>query len=615
MSDTLAGDPRLCACGSGLRSQRCCGQDVSLKAAQPAASRHVAPMAEQAAAAFADGRREEATALCLDVLELAPGLQQGLKLLYEIRKPDARQAAEVLIRRLVALYPNDFWATNELTLLLLGKGALAEAEVHARNAVRIAPDVAQAHHLMGMVMTEINRPQIGEYHYRRALELVDRPGPVILANLAWNLKNQGKMAEARTLYREAMALDPSILQTVLGWARLEEADRDFEAADGLLDQADALAPNMPGILLSRAVVHGRRRDHEQALVVLERIAGLRDGALGAGEMLEKGRLLDQMGRYDDAWDAFVEGKRLVREVSGMRYMAGEAETLAARLKGFFTAQRMRITPRGTLRPDLPQPVFIVGFPRSGTTLVEQTLSAHPAICAGDELPFVHDIVVLMQRMLNSPLTYPDALCELWMGDQREGLDNLRDYYLQRARQSGFLRPGARWFTDKMPLNETHLGLISLLFPASPIIHLVRHPFDVVLSVFSNQMTHGFNCAYELESAARHYALIADLIAHYRAELPMRYLPVRYEDIVDDQEASVRRMLAFIGEDFDERCVKFHQNRRYARTASYAQVTEPLYDRSRFRHRHYARNMAAIAPILRPAMERLGYAVEGLEAPK
>jgi hypothetical protein len=267
-----------------------------------------------------------------------------------------------------------------------------------------------------------------------------------------------------------------------------------------------------------------------------------------------------------------------------------------------------------VKSDSPQPIFIIGFPRSGTTLVEQTLSAHSQICAGDELPFVSDIAGMIPRMLGSPLAYPDALCELWMGDQREALDNLRDYYLQRARQAGFIQPGARWFTDKMPLNETHLGLISLMFPASPIIHLVRHPFDVVLSVFSNQLTHGFYCAYELETAARHYALIAELIAHYRAELPMRYLPVRYEDIVADQEGAIRRMLSFIGEPFEDACVSFHQNRRYARTASYAQVTEPLYDRSAFRHRHYARHMApAIEPILAPAMARLGYRVEGLEA--
>ena len=612
-AEVKAVDPSLCVCGSGLRAMRCCGQDINLKA-PPAAARHVAPLAERALAAHGEGKIDEATALCLDVLELAPGQAQALKLLYQIRRGVVPAAAEALIRRVVALYPNDFSATNELTLLLLGKGALAEAEVHARNAVRIAPQNAQAHHLMGMIMTEINRPQIGEYHYRRALELADQRGAVLLANLAWNLKNQGKMAEARALYQESMGLDATVLQTVLGWARLEEADRKFDEAGALLDKADALAPGNQSVMLSRAVLHGRERAYESALAELDAIAAQRTGGvLGPSELLEKGRLLDQMGRYDDAFAAFVEGKRLVREVSGTRYMAEHAANLAARLKGFFTASRLKITPRAALREGSPQPLFIIGFPRSGTTLVEQTLTAHAAISAGDELPFISDITGLMQRMLNSPLSYPDALSELWMGDQREGLDNLRDYYLQRARQSGVMEPGARWFTDKMPLNETHLGLIAMLFPASPIIHVVRHPMDVVLSVFSNQLTHGFYCAYDLESAARHYALIADLIAHYRGEAALRYLPIRYEDIVDDQEGAIRRMLDFIGEDFDENCLHFHQNTRYARTASYAQVTEKLYDRSRYRHRHYVKQMAPIVPILKPALDRLGYAVQGLEA--
>ncbi len=93
------------------------------------------------------------------------------------------------------------------------------------------------------------------------------------------------------------------------------------------------------------------------------------------------------------------------------------------------------------RTDVPQPIFILGFPRSGTTLVEQTLSAHPRISAGDELPLINDITNIMPRMLNSPLTYPEALAELWMGDQRDGLDNLRDYYLQKRRQMGIVRAG------------------------------------------------------------------------------------------------------------------------------------------------------------------------------
>ncbi|MEO7026232.1 MAG: tetratricopeptide repeat protein, partial [Caulobacteraceae bacterium] len=272
--EVAAVDPSLCRCGSGLRAMRCCGQDVSLKA-MPAAARHVAPLAEQAVAAFDAGRRDEAAALVLDVLELAPGQPLALKLLYQIRRPTTPPAAEALIRRVVALYPNDFWATNELTLLLLGKGALAEAEVHARNAVRIAPQNAQAHHLMGMIMTEINRSQIGEYHYRRAIELADQRGAVLIANLAWNLKTQGKMTEARALYEESLAADPSILQTVLGWARLEEADRNFDEAEKLLDKAEALAPGNQSVMLSRAVLHGRRRAYEEALGELDAIAAQR----------------------------------------------------------------------------------------------------------------------------------------------------------------------------------------------------------------------------------------------------------------------------------------------------------------------------------------------------
>jgi hypothetical protein len=258
----------------------------------------------------------------------------------------------------------------------------------------------------------------------------------------------------------------------------------------------------------------------------------------------------------------------------------------------------------------PQPIFIVGFPRSGTTMVEQSLSAHPKISAGDELTFINEISNLMPRMLDSPLPYPEALADLWMGDQRQGLDNLRDFYLQRARQLGFIEPGSAWFTDKMPLNEMHLGLIGLIFPEAPIIHVLRHPLDVVLSVFSNHLTHGYYCANALETIAQHYMLIFGLVEHYRREMALKYLPVRYEDIVIDQESHMRRITSFIGLPFDEKCLKFHENRRYARTASYAQVTEKLYDTSRFRYRHYLTHLAPVIPILEPAILSLGYTVEG-----
>jgi tetratricopeptide (TPR) repeat protein len=609
MGNTLTGssESQLCACGSGLTRARCCQLNLSSLGAREA-SRHLVPLEERAAQAQRNGATEEAERLALDVLELAPGRTRALTVLYEIRKAQARPDATLaLIRRIVALEPNNFWATNEITLLLLGRGNVAEAERHARNAVRIAPENAQSHYLMGLVLTEANRPALGEYHYQRALTLSGTRDPVVLANLALCLKNQGKMSAARALYQETLAAAPDSVHTLLGFARLEEADRDLSAALALLERAAALAPQNPNVRLLRATVLGRRREADAALAVLDTMAAA-DTTLSPVEWLEKGRLLDRLGRYPEAFAAFDAGRQRLREVTGQQYLDAHAEQLLARLKNFFVKKRLATLPRAKTRTDVAQPLFVLGFPRSGTTLLEQTLSAHPRICAGDELPFIFEIADLMPRLLDSPLSYPEALAELWMADHREDLDNLRDHYLRKVAQLGVVPEGAAWFTDKMPLNETHLGLIHLLFPDSPLLHVVRHPLDVMVSVYSNLLTHGFYCAYSLESAARHYARVLELVDHYVGEMSLRYLRVSYEDMIGDQEASIRRVLQFVGEELDPSCLAFHENRRYARTASYAQVTEKLYVRSRFRYRNYLPQLQSIIPILQPSIERLGYTV-------
>jgi tetratricopeptide (TPR) repeat protein len=574
-------------------------------------TRHLVPLVERAVQAYRQGSVEIAEQLSLEVLELAPDRPGALTVLYQIRNAQGRpRAAEALVRRILIFDPNNLWATNELTLLLLSKGNLREAELHARNAVRIAPSNPQAHNLMGMVLTEAQRPQLGEYHYRRVLELSGTRDPILLANLAWSLRNQGRMAEARALYEESVAAAPDVRQTLMGFERLEEADREFVAAGKILDRMDALWPNDPSTALSRAVLRGRTKQFDEALQILDKVAARSHGGrLGPNELLEKGRLLDQMGHYDAAFATFEQGKRLGRELSGNVYLDQEAAGLINRLQGFFVAPRLQTLPRATVRSDVAQPIFILGFPRSGTTLVEQTLSAHRRISAGDELPLINDITGIMPRLLNSPLGYPEALAELWMADQREGLDNLRDYYLQKVGQMRIVEPGAAWFTDKMPLNETHLGLIALIFPQAPLIHVIRHPLDVMVSAISNMFTHGFFCASALETAALHYSRVMTLVEHYRAEMTLRYMAVRYEDIVDDQAATVRAMLEFIGEPFDEACLRFEENRRYARTASYAQVSEKLYDRSRYRYRHYRKHLEPVLPILKPVIERLGYTIE------
>jgi tetratricopeptide (TPR) repeat protein len=605
----------LCACGSGLRSCRCCELDPTF-AVPPEARERVDILANCAAKALASGDSVAAEAGSLAVLDIAPRFPSALWILYQIRRRAGHeQVALALLQRLVAVAPNNVDATQELAMLLFQRGDLAAAEHHARNAVRLAPVHPRSHNLMGMILTEAQRPHIGEFHYRRVLEISGERDPILLANLAWNLKSQGRIAEARELYNESVEAAPDIFQTLFGWGQLEEVDGNFAAAEAKLDRAAEIRPDDPGLRVARATLLAREGKLAAALAKLEPDTGGHENGAStearsdSNALLEKGRILDRLGRYDEAFVCFDEAKRLAREITGRQYLDHQAREIADRLRQFFVSDRLRLMPLASAREGCAQPIFIMGFPRSGTTLAEQSLSGHPRISAGDELPFIGELSDAIPRLFGSPLSYPEALAEFWMGDNRRGPEALRDAYLQKAELRGFIKPGSTYFTDKMPLNEMHLGLISLIFPRSPLIHILRHPLDVVLSVYSHHLTHGYFCAHALETIAQHYALVMDLVHHYRAQMALRYLPVRYEDMVEDMSGSVRRMLDFIGESFDERCVNFQDNRRLPHTPSYAQVTQKLYDRSRFRYRHYRKHLEPIIPILRPVMDRLGYILD------
>lgn len=600
--------PPGCACGSGLDASLCCALDLDTAARTSTAPGFDATLA-QMAQAYGDGELILAEHLAHEALRQAPAHRDALGGLYNVCKDAGRiEAAEALVRRMATLHPDDAMVRANAALFFHAKGAMNEAAPHARVLLRLAPDAHPAQATMGLVFGGLNQPVNAEHHLRRSLDLGGPADVETLGALASAVRAQGRFDEARALY--GRVLEVAGVETVpvlIAWADLEEADGRLDAADALLDRAAVVAPHDPRIALGRATVLRRRKDFAAALALLDEIQpSTKHGYVEALAHRERGQNLDALGRHDEAFDAFAAFKQRTGEVTGAVYAAETAERQASWLKTFFTAGRTALLPRAGVRTDVPQPIFVVGFPRSGTTLVEQTLASHPAISAGDELPIITHLTERLGGLLGSQGAYPQALSELWTGDRAGMIDTLRDHYLNEAARLGALQPGAAWFTDKMPLNETHLGLIHLLFPRSPILHLVRHPMDVVLSVFSNGLSHGFHCASTLDSAARHFALTADLVEHYRAVLPMRYLAVRYEDMVADQERQVRRMFDFIGEPYDPRSLDFHENPRPARTASYAQVSEKLYDRSRFRFRDYRRNLAPVEPILRPWITRLGY---------
>ncbi|HLJ19536.1 MAG TPA: sulfotransferase, partial [Stellaceae bacterium] len=241
----------------------------------------------------------------------------------------------------------------------------------------------------------------------------------------------------------------------------------------------------------------------------------------------------------------------------------------------------------------------------GTTLVEQIIASHSAVLAGGELPFADDISKLTGSLFPGSERFPENLAHTWMADCHYAATLFRDYYLARAEQYGLLRATA-FFTDKMPFNEIYLPLLKMAFPEAKIVHLVRHPLDVCVSMLSNNMTHGFNCGYRIEDITHHLAAVTALVTHYRSQLSLEVFTLRYEELVADQEGRTRALLDYLGLPFEAACLRFHENRRYAPTPSYAQVTEKLNDRSVGRHRHYEQQLRPHAVRLKSVLSALGY---------
>jgi len=568
---------------------------------------------QQCLAQATGGQLPSAIARLQEVLRAQPGQPRLLELLGQLLRQAGRaeEAVEPLIA-LVNLDPGNHLRHSDLSGLYYELKRLPDAERHARQAMALNPLNAQAHNLMGMIYLDIHHPEEAEFHFRQLL-LVHEPLAPVCANLANALKSMGKLDEAQTFFRHTLELDPSNIEGCLSWARMEEARRHFDRAWELLAHAERIDPHHLGVAVTRSVLLRREKRHEEALGVLRQAETAHSAPLPSFFHFERGDVLDKLGRHDEAFAAYATANQQVRSHSGHTYQAASHAALAQRLKAFFV--RERITPlRESLVPEAPspatpRPIFIVGFPRSGTTMTEQILASHPNISAGDELDYLHRLTALAPHLCGSAQAYPECLDELAQTGRGGAIEKFRSYYVCNAELRRIVEKGKSRFTDKMPLNEINLGLIHLVFPSAPIVHLVRHPLDVVLSTFFTDLTHGGNCSYELETAARHYALVFDLIEHYRRELNLNYLAIRYEDMVDAPECHVRQLLDFIGEPYDERCLTFHENQRTARTASYAQVSEKIHTRSRFRYRHYLNHLEPVIPILMPAIERLGYGLE------
>jgi Flp pilus assembly protein TadD len=546
------------------------------------------PSIKECKRALDAGAADEALRLGIELLHRNKNNIDALTVCYKAYrlKNDLSNAVKV-VEVILNIDPTTDWAAAELGKLYYLKGSIDRAEAVLRKAVELHPDNAAAHSHIGAVFSELNRLAAGEWHFRRALE-IDGPDCETLTNLALNLTRQEKADEADYLYRQAHEMEPGNITTIAYWAKLYEVRGEFDQARALLDKAMATRPGSVDLLL--ATLAARTGDNEGALSTINQGKKLNGDAL-----LERGIIRDRIGDYDGAWDDFVAAKRLLaEEAGGLRYDAAAVETFFNELRDAFNEEAMRELPRASARTDAAQPIFIVGAPRSGTTLVERILASHSAIKAGGELPFIQDLRVFSEKLLPEA-GFPKNISAARVADQRHVTTLFRDFYFAHRDERLLPSSDTLFVTDKMPFNEMYLPLIRMAFPDCPVLHVARHRLDVALSMLSNKLNHGFHCAYRIEDILHHLDAVSALHASYRQHFDTREFELSYEALTEDPETVVHELLDYVGLPFEERCLRFYEERRFVATPSYRQVDAKISGRAVGRHRNYQRQFNEVLP--------------------
>jgi tetratricopeptide (TPR) repeat protein len=530
------------------------------------------------------------------------------------KQPIPRRAPSVSSAKVQAALQN--------AVALHQRGLLVEAEQLCRNILKVAPNHFDATHLLGVVLLQRRQFVEGEQLIARALK-INPNDPSALNNRGNALQMLKRPDKALASFDKAIALKPNHAEAFYNRGNALQELKRLDKALASYDKAIALKPDYAEAFNNRGVVltqMGRLQEAKTAYLdalrinpnnvaayvnfadLLSFVSG--DPHLAAMEAFEQRReklsktermLLDfALGKaYADLKDYRRSFAHLLKANASKRAMISYEEKSALalfdRIEAVFTPELIVAKSGGGVASSMP--IFVLGMPRSGTTLVEQIIASHPKVHGAGELPTLNDVIRKYHGLDGNAISYPDFLRAL----DASALQRIGERYVASVRK---IAPLSERVTDKAPGNFHFAGLIHLALPNAKIIHTIRDPMDTCISCFSRHFTNEQNATYDLGELGRYYKRYDRLMAHWRRVLPVgSILDVRYEDVVADLEGQARRIISYCGLPWDDRCLSFHETERPVYTASAVQVRRPIYKSAVGRWRAYEEYLGPLVHAL------------------
>ncbi|MBT8080083.1 MAG: sulfotransferase [Gammaproteobacteria bacterium] len=508
------------------------------------------------------GKPDEAMAVFRDVLKCDTQNVNAMRQLAVVywRSEKRSDDAEAMLRQATGI-ADDFlggWLT--LSALLMDMGKYVDAIATYKKATQLDPDNAEAWSGLGHANGRAMYPEEATKAFERALEINDSE-PSVLSSYAWELKTIGDQEGALKAYRRAVELKPSFGAAYWSMANL----KIFKFKDAEIDE------------MLRQV---ERDDLTEVEDIHFRYA--------------LGKAMEDKKDYDRAWHFYHTGAQ--RQRMTVEHEPMEFERRQQAIRDVFTRELLEA--RSGAGFDAPDPIFIVGMPRSGSTLVEQILASHSQVEGTAELPIIGRITESIGRYRADGVRYPEAVRELRDKD-------LRGYgrqYIKEARR--YRSTDKPLFTDKLPNNFPTLGFARLILPNAKFINARRHPFDTCLGNYKQLFGRGQNFTYDMLDLAHYYQQYVATMQHWHDVMPGQVLDVHYEETVTDLEGQVRRILDHCGLPFEESCLRYYETDRAVKTASSEQVRQPIYTSALGKWRRYDKHLDVWKKQLGDIVEQL-----------